>query len=152
MQTVLANLEATTSKRFAGFLELAHMPRVFKDHRGRLDVLETGKELPYPIERLFFISDVPGGTMRANHAHRTTGELLHVTRGTCRLTLDDGWQRHSMILDSTSGFVQVKAMTWIILDEFAANTHLMVAASNAYDPTMYIEDYDVFLRLARDVG
>lgn len=128
------------------------MPRVYEDHRGRLDVLEMGKELPYPIERLFFISDVPGGTIRANHAHRTTDELLHVTQGRCRLTLDDGWHRQSIIMDSTSGFIQVKAMTWIILDEFTPHTHLMVAASNAYDPTMYIDDYDVFLRLARDAG
>lgn len=134
-----------------GTSEIVHLPRVFKDHRGSLDVLEIGKELPYPIERLFFVSNVPGGTMRANHAHRTTDELLHITRGHCRLTLDNGRERRSMILDPTSGFVHVRAMTWTILDEFAPDTHLMVAASNTYDPTQYIEDYDMFLRLARDV-
>ena len=45
------------------------LPRI-EEPRGNLTFVENGKHIPFSIQRVYYLYDVPGGAMRAGHGHR----------------------------------------------------------------------------------
>ena len=38
---------------------------------GNLTVVENGNDIPFDVKRIYYLYDVPGGSSRGGHAHKT---------------------------------------------------------------------------------
>ena len=61
-------------------MEIEKLPHIielpiFLDKRGYLSFIEEFKQIPFKIERTYWIYDVPGGEHRGGHAYRENEEL-----------------------------------------------------------------------------
>ena len=119
------------------------------DPRGKLVFMEAGEQVPFAIRRVFFLHDLTPGHERGNHAHRSCHEFLVVVAGAVTVELDSGHHRWRQFLTERNKAVHVPPMTWIALRDFDASTVCMVLASERYDPTDYIRDYQEFLSTAQ---
>jgi len=123
---------------------LTELPSVIDD-RGKLVCMECGKHVPFAIKRVFVLHDLAPGGVRGNHAHRTCHQFLVVVAGALIVELDDGNSRRQHLLADRNRALHIPPMNWIVLREFDANTVCMVLASEPYDPSDYIRNYEEFV-------
>lgn len=116
--------------------------------RGRLVSLEARKDVPFVIERVYYIDQSDRSIVRGRHAHLRGEEVLVCLRGSCAVTLDDGRATHEFMLDRPDRGLHVGPLQW---EEFrlSSDAVLLVLASTTYDRADYIEDRAAFLALAR---
>ena len=60
---------------------------------GNLTAVNNGIDLPFNIERTFYIYDVPGGAERGGHSHYTCNEFIIAISGSFDVTVDDGTEQ-----------------------------------------------------------
>ena len=63
---------------------------VIRDARGNLTFIEGGRHLPFPLRRIFYLYDVPGGSERAGHALERCHQFIIAISGSFDVHLDDG--------------------------------------------------------------
>lgn len=116
------------------------------DERGRLTVIEENRHIPFPIKRVYYIYDTLPDVIRGCHAHRKLKQIAIVMQGSCDFILDDGHEKVSVHLDSPTRGLVLDEMVWHEMHNFAEGTVLMVLASDYYDESDYIRDYDAYLK------
>lgn len=116
---------------------------------GMLFHLETGKDVPFQISRVFFIRDFEPGSVRGQHAHSCLQEILVCVQGDCAVTVEDGLKRMDFNLEHPSEALYIGPMIWIELHDASADCILMALASTPYNPDDCITGHDTFLELAR---
>jgi UDP-2-acetamido-3-amino-2,3-dideoxy-glucuronate N-acetyltransferase len=115
--------------------------RVFRDHRGALGIAEF-EPLPFPPQRLFWISSVTEGETRANHGHRICQQLVFVQQGSVKgFTIDASGGHFDFELDE-GDWVHVPVRHWLQLSSFADGTVVGVFASHPFDDADYIDEVD----------
>lgn len=117
-----------------------------RDDRGLLTVAEGMKDIPFPLKRMFWITDVPHGTKRGGHAHNTCKEIVCCVKGGFRLVLDNGRDRREFVMDSPAYGVIIPAGVWCSLEDFAEGSVVLVGASEEYSLEGYVKDYDDFIK------
>ena len=117
---------------------------------GSLSFLEAGTDTPFPINRIYYIYDVPSGTQRGGHAHKHLRQLLFCPNGCIEIQLTDGTHRVSVLLDSPNKALLIGPGLWRDMIWRTDRAVLCVAASEHYDEKDYIRDYDAFLRYRED--
>lgn len=123
------------------------LPEVAQE-RGRLVVLERGRNLPFEPRRCLFIYGVPSGDHRGDHAHRTLEEMLVCVSGNCDVLLDNGKGHREVVhLDRPSLAVRVPPRVWTAQFNHSPNAVMLVIASAEYYPADYITQYGDFLDL-----
>lgn len=120
----------------------------FHDSRGSLVVGETPTSLPFQPKRLFYIFDVPGHSIRGEHAHKKCEQFLICLRGSCRALVDDGVHRCEVLLDRPNLGLYVPAMLWGTQYKYSDDAILLVLASMEYSTQDYIRDYADFCKSA----
>jgi UDP-2-acetamido-3-amino-2,3-dideoxy-glucuronate N-acetyltransferase len=136
----LQSESALLSSRLAG-VQRVEVPH-FRDLRGLLGAVEVDSDLPFVPRRLFFIYNVPTQYVRGEHAHRTCQQMLICLRGSLNVVLDDGRQREEHVLKSPDTALYVPPMIWASQYKYTADALLLVLASEKYDSTDYIRNYD----------
>lgn len=122
--------------------------RKFSSDLGTLNLVELSKELPFLPKRVFWVTDVPQGSKRGFHAHKTGHQLIFCLRGSIRLTLRTSSSENSVILsEGGSGFLMPN-LTWGEQEFLSEGAILLVLASNQYEESDYIRDFGEFLRLS----
>jgi acetyltransferase-like isoleucine patch superfamily enzyme len=121
---------------------------VIEDLRGKIAAGEVGISLPFQPKRFFVVFDVPNREVRGAHAHHALHQFLVCLRGDLALLVDDGRRREEMILAGPQLGVHLAPMVWAVQYKFSHDAMLLVLASDKYDPSSYIRDYDEYLRLA----
>jgi acetyltransferase-like isoleucine patch superfamily enzyme/dTDP-4-dehydrorhamnose 3,5-epimerase-like enzyme len=121
------------------------------DLRGSLAAAELADFLPFAPQRYFVVFDVPSQHVRGEHAHRECWQFLTCLRGSVTVHLDDGRVRSEVVLDNPGLGVVVPALVWASQFNYSQDAVLLVFASQPYDPSDYIRDYDEFLAAA-DAG
>jgi dTDP-4-dehydrorhamnose 3,5-epimerase len=127
-------------------------PLQFKRHadaRGTLVALEAMREVPFAIERIYYIVGAPAGTSRGHHAHRELQQLAIALSGGVTMLMDDGRRQWRVRLDASDRGLLVPPMVWHEMHDFAENTVLLMLASARYDEADYIRDRAEFTRLTR---
>ncbi|MDP1615281.1 MAG: WxcM-like domain-containing protein [Methylococcales bacterium] len=122
-----------------------HQLALVSDLRGNLSVGEFEKDIPFKVKRYFLVFDVPTAETRGEHTHKIYKQFLVCIKGSCRVVADDGINREEFILDSPAKGLYLPAMTWGIQYCYTNDAHLLVFASEYYDSTDYIRDYDQFI-------
>lgn len=113
---------------------------------GSLSFLEAGTDTPFPINRIYYIYDVPVGTQRGGHAHKRLRQLLFCPYGRIEILLSDGTERESILLDRPDKALLIGPGLWRDMVWRTDKAVLCVAASDHYDEKDYIRDYDAFLQ------
>ena len=113
--------------------------------RGNLTFVEGHKHIPFDIKRVYYLYDVPGGSERGEHAHKTLHQFVICTSGSFDLLLRDGDQEQRFHLNRSYFGIYVCPMMWRMLDNFSSGAVCMVLASEKYDETDYIRDWNEFL-------
>ncbi len=117
---------------------------IHKDKRGSLIALEGNQDIPFKIERVYYIFDINQNTVRGCHAHRRLEQLIFCLSGSCEFTLDDGFNRRTFCLCRPDQGLYIKKYTWREFHHFSKNCVLLILASEHYDETDYIRDYKQF--------
>ena len=123
--------------------QLIQLP-IVHDRRGNLSFIEGNRHVPFAIERVYYLYDVPGGAERGGHAHRGLKQLIVAMSGSFDVILDDGSERRRFHLNRSYQGLYVCPMIWRELDNFSSGSVCMVLASNRYDEGDYYRDYADF--------
>lgn len=115
------------------------------DTRGNLSVVQHHKDIPFDIKRIYYLYDVPGGESRGSHAHKELWQFMIAMSGSFRVTLDDGKEKKSFYLNSPYKGLLIKPGMWRDLNDFSSGAVCVVLASEDYDESDYIRDYNDFL-------
>jgi hypothetical protein len=128
--------------------EIIDLPRI-QDPRGNLTFVESGKHIPFDLQRVYYLYDVPGGAERGGHAHKELQQLIIAISGSFDVILDDGCAKKRFHLNRSYYGLYVCPMVWRELDNFSSGSVCMVLASIYYDESDYYRDYDEFLESVR---
>jgi hypothetical protein len=125
------------------------LPKI-SDRRGNLTFIEGGSQIPFTIQRVYYLYDVPGGSERGGHAHKDLHQLIIAMSGSFDVTLDDRESKKRVHLNRSYNGLYVCPMIWRELDNFSSGSVCMVLASNCYDESDYYRDYQEFLEASRN--
>ena len=124
--------------------KILEMPKI-NDPRGNLTFIESNNHIPFKINRVYYLYDVPGGAARGGHAHKALHQLIIPISGSFDIHLDDGHSKKTVHLDQSHCGLYVCPMIWREIDNFTPNAICMVLASNLYSESDYYRDYNDFL-------
>lgn len=128
---------------------IVDLPKI-ADPRGNLTFVEGGSHVPFDIQRVYYLYDVPGGAERGGHAHKGLQQLIVAMSGSFDVVLDDGREKKRYHLNRSYNGLYVCPMIWRELDNFSSGSVCMVLASNRFDEDDYYRDYDEFI-IAQDL-
>lgn len=128
-----------------GACGMVDLPKI-SDPRGNLTFIEGGRHVPFDIQRVYYLYDVPGGAERGGHAHKGLHQLIIAMSGSFDVILDDGSQQKRVHLNRSYNGLYVCPMIWRELDNFSSGSVCMVLASNRYDEADYYRNYAEFLQ------
>lgn len=114
------------------------------DERGSLSVAEGRRQVPFAIERVFWIYNVPEGRQRGSHSHNECAEVVVPVHGSFDMVVDDGNCRATVHMDSPRQGILIPPGVWCSLENFAPGTVCMVFASHPYDAAGYTHNYDSY--------
>lgn len=126
--------------------QLIDLPK-FADKRGSLSIIQENAHIPFAIERVYWIYDVPGGEVRGSHAFKEQEELIVALSGSFDVVLHNGIEEQVFTLNRSNKGVLVPKMYWRTLRNFSSNALAFVLADTAYNENDYIRDFDEFLKL-----
>lgn len=124
---------------------LVDLPMVH-DSRGNLTFVEAERHVPFDIRRVYYLYDVPGGEMRAGHAHRELQQLLIAVSGSFDVLLDDGNSRAIVSLNRGYKGLLMSNAVWREILNFSSGAVCLVLASMEYREDDYFRDYNDFCR------
>ena len=119
------------------------------DNRGSLVALESNKTIPFDIKRVYYLFGTKQDVTRGLHAHLALKQVMLCVTGSCKVLLDDGVARETVTLDSPTKGLLVESLLWREMSQFSPDCVLLVIASEHYDESDYIRDYDKFRRVAK---
>lgn len=120
------------------------------DERGQLVALEELKDIPFRIKRVYYMFDTTTGVTRGYHAHKNLQQILICVHGSCKIRLDNGKEKEIVTLDTPSEGLYVSNNMWREMFDFSSDAVLMVLASELYDESDYIRDYNKFLMFIKE--
>lgn len=126
--------------------KIIELDKHHSDRKGNLSVVENCKDVPFGVKRVYYLYDVPGGESRGGHAHRALHQLIVAVSGSFAVTLDDGKDKKTFVLNRPYQGLLVVPGIWRTLDDFSSGSVCLVLASQKYDELDYIRDYDKFIR------
>lgn len=114
-----------------------------RDRRGNLSVIE-GQFLPYSIERVYYLYDVPSDAYRGGHAHKEQQEFLIALSGSFEVVLDDGENKKSVLLNKPNKGLLIPTGIWRELENFSSGSVCLVLSSGKFLESDYIREYEDF--------
>ncbi|WP_010262417.1 sugar 3,4-ketoisomerase [Treponema primitia] len=114
--------------------------------KGNLTVIENVKDVPFEVQRVYYLYDIPGGESRGGHAHKELRQLIVAASGSFDVILNDGKIKRIFTLNRPYQGLLVFPGIWRELDNFSSGSVCLVLASQVYDEMDYLRDYDLFLK------
>jgi dTDP-4-dehydrorhamnose 3,5-epimerase-like enzyme len=123
--------------------------RTVEDPRGSLTFVEGERDIPFAIKRVYHLHGVPVGSERGGHAHRRLDQVLIAVAGAFDVLLDDGVERRRLRLDDPRAGLHIPPGIWREMDTFSDGVVCVVLASELYEASDYMRDYEKFLTWRR---
>lgn len=120
------------------------------DPRGNLSVIEELKDIPFSIERIYWIYDVPGGETRGGHAYRENQEFIVALSGSFDVLLDDGREKNTFSLNRSYNGLYIPKGVWREMANFSTNSLALILSSTEFDERDYIRDYQEFIKFSNN--
>lgn len=121
-----------------------------KDNRGEIYFLEIAKTIDFNIKRIYYITNIPQNIERGHHAHKKLKQLMIAVGGEVNIKLDNGREKFNFTLSEPNQALYVPTGYWRTLTFSSNNATCFVLASEEYDESDYIFDYEKFLNEALD--
>ena len=120
-----------------------------KNHRekGNISAINLMEEIPFIINRIYYLYDVHGGESRGGHAHKELQQFIIAASGSFDLIIDDGRNKKIFNLNRPYSGVLLPKGLWRELDNFSSGSICLVLASLIYDESDYIRNYEDFIKL-----
>ena len=128
--------------------KVIELPKI-TDVRGNLSFIESFQHIPFEIQRVFYLYDVPGGAVRAGHALKTCEQFLIAVSGSFEVVIDDGNSRCEYLLNRAYKGLLIPPQYWRELKNFSSGSVCLVLASQPYDEHDYFSNYEEFLSVVR---
>jgi dTDP-4-dehydrorhamnose 3,5-epimerase-like enzyme len=122
----------------------------FEDPRGNLSFFEELNQIPFKIERVYWIYDVPGGQIRGGHAFKDQKEIIIALSGSFDVVIHDGQKEEKFSLNRSYYGLYVPNGMWRQMQNFSTNALALVVSSTPYEPADYIHSFDEFLQYQRN--
>lgn len=119
------------------------LPKV-SNPAGNLTAVQQSKDLPFPIKRIYYLYDIPGGQERGAHGHKNLNQLIVAASGSFEVVLTDGKETVSYYLNRPYEGLLIKPGLWRELKNFSSGSVCLVLASEKYTEDDYIRDYKEF--------
>lgn len=116
----------------------------FGDETGKLVAIQS-QDIPFDIKRIFYIYGSNGDAVRGQHANRKSEFILINVAGKSKVRLDDGNESRVIELDRPSMGVYIPKLMWKDMYDFSEDAVLLCIASEEYDDTEYIRDYNEYI-------
>jgi hypothetical protein len=130
--------------------KIIDLPRI-NDPRGNLTFVEANRHIPFDIQRVYYLYDVPGGAERGGHAHKGLHQLIVAMSGSFDIHLDDGHAKKTVHMNRSYYGLYVCPMIWREIDNFSSGAVCMVLASDYYDELDYYREYNEFINDVRKI-
>jgi len=124
--------------------------KILGDERGSLISIEEGYNAPFDIQRVYYIFDTKKDVQRGFHAHINLKQIAIAVKGSCTFVLDDGKKREDIQLNNPNQGLMIEGLIWREMKDFSEDCVLIVIASEHYDESDYIRDYNKFLEVLND--
>lgn len=115
------------------------------DSRGQLVAIEEYKDIPFKVKRIYYIYGTKENVIRGHHAHKVLRQMLICVHGSCKIHLDDGNETAEVTLDKANEGLYISSGVWREMYDFSPDAVLLVLASELYDETDYIRNYEQFV-------
>lgn len=119
------------------------------DPQGNLAFAEAETHVPFPIARVFYVYDIPVGSVRGGHAHLELEQAVFCLSGRLEMAVDDGEGRRTHVLDDPRAGLYLPPMVWHDIGGFVPGTVYLALTSADFDEADYIRDYDDYLSAVR---
>jgi len=124
------------------------LPKIH-NRSGNITALNNSIDLPFNIQRVYYLYDIPGGELRGGHAHKELHQLIIAVSGSFDITLDDGLNKKTVSLNRPYYGLHVIPGIWRELSNFSSGAVCLVLASHKYDENDYIRNYSDFINLKK---
>lgn len=129
---------------------LFDLPR-HDDSRGTLVYANSCAHIPFEINRIYYIYDVPESFDRGAHAHKNLHQAIIPLNGSFTVAIDDGFKSKSFLLDNPSQALYICPMIWRVISNFSPGSICLVLASEHYSEDDYIRNYSDFAVKVKNV-
>lgn len=117
-------------------------------YMGHLVPVEAESDVPFAINRIYYIADVPEGQTRGFHSHNELEQVLICLHGSVTIKICTPYEEEHIVLDKLNKGLYIGPMVWREMYDFTQDAVLLVLASRHYDEKDYIRDYEVYCRQA----
>ena len=124
-------------------IKLIEIPKIH-EIRGNLSVIE-GDIIPFKMERIYYLYDVPSGAERGGHAHKNIQQFMLALSGSFDVILNNGKEEKTITLNKPNVGLLIENGMWRELKNFSSGSVCLVIASAVYDEADYIRDFDEFM-------
>ena len=124
--------------------EIVDFMGVQSEH-GNLWCAEIEKQLPFVIKRIYYIVDMPQGSVRGAHAHKTLDQLVVAMQGHFSVDITDGENNWTYNMTKPNQALYIPGGYWRTLKDFLQGSICLVLASDPYDSSDYVRDYSDYL-------
>ncbi|MFN6465184.1 MAG: FdtA/QdtA family cupin domain-containing protein [Nostoc sp. DedVER02] len=124
--------------------KIIELPKI-QDPRGNLTFVESDRHIPFKVRRVFYLYDVPGGSIRAGHSLKNCYQFLIAMSGSFDVIIDDGFTKERYHLNRSYYGLYIPPLTWREIDNFSSGAVCMALASEHYDESDYYRNYQDFL-------
>jgi len=132
-------------------VRLIDLPKIL-DERGNLSFIEEYKHIPFKIERVYWIYDVPGGQVRGGHAFKKQKELIVALSGSFDVLVDNGKNKKIFTLNRSYFGLYIPEGLWRQMENFSTNSVALVLSSTMFEEDDYIRDYNQYLIYKNGIG
>lgn len=119
------------------------LPKILDD-RGNLSFFENGNQIPFDIQRVYWIYDVPGGEYRGGHAYKDLQEVIVALSGSFDVVLNDGKEERKYSLNRSYTGLYVPKMIWRHLENFSTNSLALIVTDKMFEEQQYIRNFEDF--------
>lgn len=116
------------------------------DERGHLVIVEGGMDIPFEIARAFYIYGSEKDIIRGQHANEKSEFVLINVAGSSKVKVKDGLGNEAIYsLNRPHTGVYLPTMVWKEMYDFSEDSVLLCLASEHYDATEYVRNYDDYV-------
>ena len=125
---------------------LLKLPKIYKP-QGSITPINGNIDIPFEINRVYYLYDVPGGESRGGHAHKNLHQLIVAASGSFDLIIDDGNIKKTVHLSRPYMGLYMPPGLWRELENFSSGAICLVLASHTFDENDYIREYSEYKKL-----
>lgn len=122
---------------------IIYLPQI-GDRNGQITAINNFDEIPFAINRIFYLYDIPGGESRGAHAHKDCHQFLVAASGSFEVLMDDGYTQRQVLLNRPNMGLHILPGIWASEINFSSGSICLVMASHAYSEDDYIRNYTEF--------